>query len=161
MGQLIDLKDKLFATIKYSDINSNYIIFTYQANGFMMGDFKASHPDINSIEILDLYVHPEFRNKGIGSALLKAVIDNNENFAILSAIGASKKEYPIEPSHDEKMKIIEDLSKFYEKNGFVDVNDLYGNYENKRAYIYLNDISEECIKNPIMKNINSTDFKDN
>lgn len=115
---------------------------------FLAEDFKASHPDANIAEIYDIYVEPSYRKQKIGSGLIKAIIDfyDKQNIVILTAAGASMKEYPEEPSDEAKIEIVESLRHFYESNGFIDVNDYYAGYEFKRAYMYNNSNSEKYLE---------------
>lgn len=104
---------------------------------FMRHDFIGLLPKVPFVEITDIFVNPKDRYKGIGSDLIKGIVEECSDKAILVAVGASTKEYPEEPSDDDKIKITNEVVKFYEKNGFVDVNELIAGYEFKRAMIYI------------------------
>lgn len=115
---------------------------------FMTQDFAGSFPEVPFIEICDIYVEPEKRNTNIGSSLIQHCVEDNKNKVILVAVGASKKEYPEEPSDDDKIKIANEVSKFYEKNNFVDVNKYIAGYEFKRAMMYIgNEIGKKTYDN--------------
>lgn len=131
-----------------------YVKVSENPTGFLAEDFKGSHPKVNAVEITDLYADPKFKHKGIGSALIGLVIDNykasiglsfNSNTVILTAVGASCKEYKEEPTSEETQNIISWLIPFYEKNGFIDINDYYAGYEDKRAMIFNSPLATKCI----------------
>lgn len=131
-----------------------YVKVSENPTGFLAEDFKGSHPKVNIVEITDLYVDPKFRHEGIGSALINLVINNykasiglsfNSNTVILTAVGASCKEYKEQPASEEIQNIISQLILFYEKNGFIDINGYYTNYENKRAMIFNSPLATKCI----------------
>lgn len=143
----------------YSPENENIVYFSpYPADGcyasvcikpsgFLSEDFKGSHPGIDFIEIYDIWVEPHLRNMGVGSALIKSIVKEfGDRNVILTAAGASRKEYPVEPLDEKLIEITEGLRPFYEKNNFVDVNDYYAGYEHKRAYMYKNPIGLECLE---------------
>lgn len=138
--------------IAYEDRNGNFIHIGVNhtpasRDSFMISDFTSMFPGVPFIEIVEIYVKKTDRHKGIGSKLIKKVVDDYKNYVILTTPGVSKMEYPIEPSYDSKIDIIESLSYFYNKNGFVDVNDYIGQYEFKRSYIYgESDIGKKVIK---------------
>ena len=90
---------------------------------------------------------PESRKQGLATKLIKAIVEAyGEDTAILTAAGASKKEYKEEPSMEEMIKITESLRPFYESNNFIDVNKYYAGYESKCAYLYNNKVGAECLK---------------
>ena len=142
-----------YTTIK--DGNGNYIKTVKQLyptdskpESFLAADFAAAFPLIKFTEIIDIYVAPEYRYKGVGKYLLQEVIRQNQDAVILVAGGVSSKEYPEEPSEQDMIKIIDELEPFYLKNGFINVNDKLGGYQFKRAYMYAdNSLGRFCIKN--------------
>jgi len=121
---------------KYIDQFGTHIIFDEcPTKSLMVKEFKLANPDIDVIEILNIFVHPEHRYNGIGSRLLKTIATMYENYAILVLVGVSEKEYP---KLDEKdiPKILKDLLPFYTKNNFVNVNNIYGSYSNFIPMLY-------------------------
>lgn len=118
--------------------------------GFLAEDFKASHPDAKIVEIYDIYVTPAYRNMNIGSDLIGNIVKYyggpNTDTVILTAAGASMKEYKEEPTDEAKIEIAESLRPFYEQNNFIDVNNYYAGYEFKNAYMYENDTSRKYLE---------------
>lgn len=106
--------------MKITDSNDNYIIF-----------FKRTNEGIDYIDITDIYVKPENRNKGFGSELLKYLFKMYEDRHILCVV-----DYNIN-NIDDKISLIN----FFKRNKF--------------------EIYCSCIKNyDILKNINcSKKFK--
>ena len=120
----------------------NYLIYreytkkNASLGSFAVQDYFEEHPFCKMvIEIIDLYVKPADRHKGIASFLLDHVRFMNSNAPIILTLAASKKEYPTEPSDDEKIKIAEDLIPFAQANGFTNVNEKFGQYEYKICFL--------------------------
>lgn len=138
-------KNMMFLT--WGNNGNEYIKVSEPDGSFMSDDFAASHPDVEFVIIQDIFVDKKSRHQGIGSMFLQTVSKYyGEDVAILTAAGASMKEYPEEPSDDEKIMITKELRPFYEKNGFIDVNKYYGNYEFKNAYLFNNKAGRECLE---------------
>lgn len=140
-------------TIKFSAVFDStevgYAKVSENPSGFLAEDFKASHPDAKIVEICDIYVTPAYRSHNIATSLIGNIVHYyggpNTTTVILTAAGASMKEYPEEPSDEAKIEITEKLRPFYESNNFVDVNDYYAGYEFKRAYLYDNETSRKYV----------------
>lgn len=110
------------------------------ATDFMMRDFEGLFPDMDYVVLLDIFVEPDHRGKGIGTSLIKDMLESTGDKPVIVAVGASMKEYPEEPSDDDKIRITEELSGgCYSTWGFESINDYVGNYEFKCAMIYAND----------------------
>lgn len=125
----------------------SFVKVSEKPEGFLAEDFKASHPDVPFIEIYDIFITPESRKQGLASRLIAAIAEcYGEDTVILTAAGASMKEYKEEPSMEEMIRITESLRPFYESNNFIDVNKYYAGYESKCAYLYNNKAGAECLK---------------
>lgn len=139
--------NKISKVIKYGTGYGSYITIQVDKDiesSFMMEDFRAMFPNMKAVEILDIYVRPTERNNGVGSNLIKTIVDEYNDHAILVGCGASMKEYPEEPSDSEKVDIAHKTAEFYKKNGFEDVNDQIADYEFKIAMLYTgNDIGRQ------------------
>ena len=129
--------------ITYKDQFGSHIMIRIPDKSMWFNDFKGIFPEIKCIEILDLYVPKESRNKYRASGLIKHVIDNYPDYAIISVAGASISEYPEEPLEDDMKKIAQSLVSFYEKNGFININDKIGGYQLRKVCLYIgNDIGK-------------------
>lgn len=128
--------------------NPNIIIFTDEYGNYakvdelpylstMMIEFRHCHPDIPVAEILDIYVHPQYRKQRFGSALIQAIVSRYKSRAILTLVGAHEREYP-ELDEENIPEIISKLIPFYEKNGFISVNNIFGTYNNFEPMLYNN-----------------------
>lgn len=137
-GELVTITDGK-SYIKYQKFDYHAIVEDLAAKNddFMTMDFRGLFPATPYAELYDIYVHPDDREKGLGTALVQKCVKDCEDYCVLVAVGASMKEYPEEPSNEDKMKITAELVSFYEKNNFVDVNDYIAGYEFKRAMMYI------------------------
>ena len=71
---------KFYSAIGYGDLarclkfitNSHVVVF-YYANSKIIGAIRATSDEVRFAHLLDLFVLPEFRYKGIGSSLLKSL----------------------------------------------------------------------------------------
>ena len=142
----------LIGYIKYTDDPNDSFIFHD-----IKGTIESKRPalpstavkivdEIEYCEILDIIVDFDHRGKGIGAGLLKEVIDSNRDKLIFLTAGASKRVYH-EPIEDPTMltPLLKKLSTFYERNGFINVNDVFGGYEFKVSYLYNNDVSQKIL----------------
>lgn len=97
--------------------------------------------------ITKLIVPKEHRNKGLGSkALVDLCKSIGEDTFILITAGALLEEYKEEPTVEEYEVILNRLDKFLIANGFIDVNEHIGCYENKCSYLYGNKVGLEIVK---------------
>ena len=64
------------------NLNPNETIYIYKENNINKG-FIHIQNGIDIIDLLNLIVKPEFQNQGIGSILLKYIIDNKEDKKIM------------------------------------------------------------------------------
>lgn len=139
--------DKIIHFFSPYPAEGSYAKVSEKPEGFLAEDFKASHPDVPFIEIYDIFITPESRKQGLASRLIAAIAEcYGEDTVILTAAGASMKEYKEEPSMEEMIRITESLRPFYESNNFIDVNEYYAGYESKCAYMFNNKAGAECLK---------------
>ena len=132
------------SSYEINDGNGTYLRYTLEGTSFMDDDFREVFPDIKFVTLTDIYVNKDYRRRGLGSLLIRYFTDKFQDYAILTAAGASCAEYEDEPSDIEKYIIVEKLKPFYIKNNFIDINLYIAEYETKCAYMYLNKIGEEC-----------------
>lgn len=78
----------------------------------------------------------ESRNNGLGTAVLNAFCEENNDKVIIVEAGALKDEYPEEPVGEEYTEILNRLDEFFTKRGFSNVNKYSKTYEFKELYIY-------------------------
>lgn len=64
------------------NLNLNETIFIYKENNSIKG-FIHIQNGLDIIDLLNIMVKPEYRNQGIGSALLKYIIDNKQDKKIM------------------------------------------------------------------------------
>ncbi len=64
------------------NLNPNETIFIYKENNSIKG-FIHIQNGLDIIDLLNIMVKPEYRNQGIGSALLKYIIDNKQDKKIM------------------------------------------------------------------------------
>lgn len=102
-----------------------------------------------------IFITKEFRNKGIGSELLQNYIKENigDDKLFFIQAGFSKDEYTKEEfenaTSEERNALFYKLDKFYTKNGFFNINDYIGDYENSQMYLYTNEAAIKLMKNII------------
>lgn len=133
------MNDVIFSTIK--DADENFISYsrrigTPEFHNLTLIEFSSKYPTLPYVFIEDVYVKPEFRRKGIGSKLLSKAIEANKDACILLNAGASSLEYEDEPCEEELIRIKENLRQFYERNGFTDVNGIFGQYQFQIPFLY-------------------------
>ena len=63
-------------------LNLNETIFIYKENNSIKG-FIHIQNGLDIIDLLNIIVKPEYRNQGIGSVLLKYIIDNKQDKKIM------------------------------------------------------------------------------
>ena len=64
------------------NLNPNETIFIYKENNSIKGYIHIQN-GLDIIDLLNIMVKPEYRNQGIGSALLKYIIDNKQDKKIM------------------------------------------------------------------------------
>ena len=64
------------------NLNPNETIYIYKENNINKG-FIHIQNGIDIIDLLNIIVKPEFQNQGIGSVLLKYIIDNKQDKKIM------------------------------------------------------------------------------
>lgn len=154
-GELVTITDGK-SYIKYQKFDYHCIVEDQASKNddFMTMDFRGLFPATPYAELYDIYVHPDDRKKGLGTALVQKCVKDCEDYCVLVAVGASMKEYPEEPSDDDKIRITAELAGFYEKNNFADVNDHIAGYEFKRAMMYIGETDARKVYEK-MKEINN------
>ncbi len=118
---------------------------------FINDDIKGILNPTYGIQITDVYTNKKYRNLGYTSKFIKRVIyDRSRNFPYTFAescvylkAAASTKEYPVEPTEEEYAKIIEGVTTFFEKIGFVDINYI-SDFDYGRTMIY---VSSDYMRN--------------
>ena len=133
-------------------------IFTIEGNS-MNHDFANDDidaiigADSRRIQIYDLYTNKKFRNKGLTSKFISLVpwLFGNDDYMIFLKAAASCREYPDCPTDEEIQDIIENLVKFYEKCGYVDVNHPISDFENSRMMIYVSSESDRKLVKHLLK----------
>ena len=64
------------------NLNPNETIYIYKENNINKG-FIHTQNGLDIIDLLNIIVKPEYQNQGIGSVLLKYIIDNKQNKKIM------------------------------------------------------------------------------
>ena len=64
------------------NLNSNETIYIYKENNINKGFIHVQN-GLDIIDLLNIIVKPEFQNQGIGSILLKYIIDNKQDKKIM------------------------------------------------------------------------------
>lgn len=64
------------------NLNPNETIYVYKENNIIKG-FVHIQNGLDIIDLLNIIVKPEYRNHGIGSVLLKYIIDNKQDKKIM------------------------------------------------------------------------------
>ena len=151
---------KINITIKIDNGNGSFITASRrnspkygEGDSFISQDLISIFPHLPQVEIHSVYVNPEERNKGIGSKLIKELIDMNDDAMIIASAAALKLEYPEEPSDERIAEIVESIRPFYEKNGFIDINAL-NIYESKIPFLYTENNIGKYAKHIIFDSIN-------
>ena len=133
-------------------------IFTMRING-NYNDFANDDIDAiigagsRRIRIYDFYTNKKFRNKGLTSKFLSLVpwLFGNDDYMIFLKAAASCREYPDCPTDEEIQDIIENLVKFYEKCGYVNVNHPISDFECSRMMIYVSSESDRKLVKHLLK----------
>lgn len=64
------------------NLNPNETIYIYKENNIIKG-FIHTQNGLDIIDLLNIIVKPEYQNQGIGSVLLKYIIDNKQDKKIM------------------------------------------------------------------------------
>ena len=129
--------------IKVEDIYGNHVTAVIHkspapcsGNNFLLKDFTSKFPYVKIVEILDVFVYPKYRHKGTGSLMLQELLSKCEDSVVLLSAGAHTKEYEREPTGEKFKEALGKVVSFYNKNGFIDINDIMGGYQYRRAMLY-------------------------
>ena len=144
-------------------IDGSTVTFNYEHFIFTDEEVKNIHEQRKSFQVSDLicvtgkneiyeingiYTNKEDRRKGYASRVLQDFCSGKNNTLIIAGAGAHTSEYNEEPTREEYIKLFEVLDKFYTKNKFEDVTQLFGTYDGttKRTYLYKNRAGKKAIK---------------
>lgn len=152
-GDIDDVKQK-FKTLGGELVAECSLLNTTNDHSFINNDlhmilsYTDSMVKYKFIELDDLYVYPEYRNNGFARMLINEIFDNAimKNCLVYVCAGALVKEYPEEPDIIELKRIANSLAKFYEKIGFISINDICY-FESKHALLRLNEESARLLIN--------------
>lgn len=107
-------------------------------HSFMADDIFATVDDEEIFEIESVYVSPVYRRKGIGSKLVKEVLElHNDKIICCAAALLVGDDFPEEPTSEQYDQHLETLSNFFTKLGFISINKHIG-YEYREAFVYGN-----------------------
>lgn len=104
---------------------------------------KEHFPEI--LYISEIFIEKHNRNKGYGSEILQKLIKENEDKLIIVSSCLLKREFKTQPTNETYDLILNKLNKFFTKNGFINVNKRFGQYEYREAFIYNNEIFKNNI----------------
>lgn len=115
---------ELIAECQLSNVTNDHSVMVDSLN--MLTSYSNDLVSYKYIELSNLYVYPEFRNRGFANMFINNLFNNiiMRNCLVYVCAGASNKEYPEEPDIIRLCKIANDLAKFYEKIGFISINDI-------------------------------------
>lgn len=114
-----------------------------ESKRFIYSDVKQiiGNDDATYKELSKVYVYPEYRGCKLGKYFVKTISEYAAFKDILmTEAGALKKEYPEDPGDDKCAEIASQIAAFYEKCGYVSVND-FSKFETKEALVYVNQAS--------------------
>lgn len=155
ISEIVNCRNIDEAFDKFPDNAISY--FTIEGNskhGFANDDISAiSGVGSRRVQIYDLYTNKKFRNKGLTSKFLNLIpwLFGNDDYMIFLKAAASCREYPDCPTDEEIQDIIENLVKFYEKCGYVDVNHPISDFGNSRMMIYVSSESDRKLIKYLLK----------
>lgn len=131
--------------VKYLIIDSSFLE-NYPEYDFLVSDMAhiIIHGMVNRIiYITEVYVNKEYRMQYYGQELVHTLTDQFSDSAIILRAGALIEEYPEEPKDEELNIIILRLISFFNKCGFVSINEYCG-FENSEAMLFIgNDIGRD------------------
>lgn len=99
------------------NLNSNETIYIYKENNINKG-FIHIQNGIDIIDLLNIIVKPEFQNQGIGSILLKYIIDNKQDKKIMLEV-RSKNINAIKLYQKYDFKIINIRKNYYKDDNAI------------------------------------------
>ena len=110
--------------------------------------------EVNSkvMEIKEIWVKPELRNKGVGTSILREICSRNEDKIIIMVSQVLRKEFTKPPAYETLVNINKRLSEYYENLGFINVNRYIGKYNVKNTFIYPNQSSGKLISKLLNNN---------
>ena len=111
---------------------------------YIYSDFiKREYPDLNVIEILDIYVPESCRRKGIGTKLIKSLRENFGKDAIfMVSAGYTNDELPEDPIDEDVNRFKEMLDNFYKKNKFKPFKP-FNISDNSHGYIFIPNLKKD------------------
>lgn len=92
------------------------------------GDIKPQYWGMSMLYIESIYIKPEFRGKGIGSIVLKFIVEELLNFSPIITIIPNPVEIKDKESNEFK-KELRKLIDLYESLGFVNMDNVVWQYE--------------------------------
>ena len=127
------------------DIVAECTIMTHKSlsTSFIYKDVECimNDHDIICKELGNTYVYPKYRGYGLGKYFVKIISEYVSSKGVLvTKAGALIKEYPNDPGDKKCGEIADKVSKFYEKCGFVSIND-FCQFERTHALMYVNQVS--------------------
>ena len=99
------------------NLNPNETIFIYKENNNIKG-FIHTQNGLDIIDLLNIIVKPEYQNQGIGSVLLKYIIDNKEDKKIMLEV-RSKNINAIKLYQKYNFKIINIRKNYYKDDDAI------------------------------------------
>lgn len=114
-----------------------------------VGDFFPDELKSKSPIILDLksiFVEKDYRNSNVGSSRIKELCEKHDDKYIILISGVLEREYGENFDALTLDKVLNKLDRFYIKNGFINVNDRIGMYEENVTYLYLNKTSRKLLE---------------
>lgn len=99
------------------NLNPNETIYIYKENNIIKG-FIHTQNGLDIIDLLNIIVKPEFQNQGIGSILLKYIIDNKQDKKIMLEV-RSKNINAIKLYQKYNFKIINIRKNYYKDDDAI------------------------------------------
>lgn len=99
------------------NLNPNETIYVYKENNIIKG-FIHIQNGLDIIDLLNIIVKPEYRNHGIGSVLLKYIIDNKQDKKIMLEV-RSKNINAIQLYQKYDFKIINIRKNYYKDDDAI------------------------------------------
>ena len=99
------------------NLNSNETIYIYKENNINKG-FIHIQNGLDIIDLLNIIVKPEYQNQGIGSVLLKYIIDNKQDKKIMLEV-RSKNSNAIKLYQKYDFKIINIRKNYYKDDDAI------------------------------------------
>ena len=146
LGSTIYDADIEIGRIKYLIIDKNFIK-SEQGHDFFVEDMVhiiTTGIADRLIYITEVFVHKDYRLRYFGTELIQTLIDAYDDCALILRASALICEYPEEPTPDELNDIVSSLIPFFNKNGFVSINQYCG-FEHSEAML--------CIRNDIGRDV--------